>query len=100
MRHPKRSVLADVLKTKQSHHKGKKRNLKDADIEIEAESINNEDQLLIKVIPSGIHVVIDSAILLRLVFWSGTTFKEIIKEYRRYLSPKYKICQIVFDENK
>ena len=44
MRHPKHSVLADVLKTKQSHHKEKKRNLKNADIEIEAENTSNEDQ--------------------------------------------------------
>ena len=75
MRHPKSSVLADVLKTKQSHHKGKKRNLKDADIEIEAERTNTVDQLLIKVIPSETHVVIYCATLLRLlpqVFWSGT----------------------------
>ena len=42
MRHPKNSVLADVLKAKQSHHKGKKRNLKDTDIEIEAKNTNNE----------------------------------------------------------
>ena len=69
------SVLTDVLKTKQSHHKGKKRNLKDADIEIEAERTNTVDQLLIKVIPSETHVVIYCATLLRLlpqVFWSGT----------------------------
>ena len=57
MRHPKNSVLADVLKTKQSHHKGKKRNLNDADMELEAESTINEDQLLIEVIPSGVDVV-------------------------------------------
>ena len=44
MRHPKHSVLADVLKTKQAHHKEKKRNLKNADIEIEAENTSNEDQ--------------------------------------------------------
>ena len=42
MRHPKKSVLADVLKMKQSHHKGKKRKLKDTDMEIEAETTNNE----------------------------------------------------------
>ena len=50
MRHPKKTVLADVLKMKQSHHKGKKRKLKDTNMEIEAESTNNEDQLLNKVI--------------------------------------------------
>ena len=44
MRHPKNLVLVDVLKTKQSHHKEKKRNLKNADIEIEAENTSNEDQ--------------------------------------------------------
>ena len=69
------SVLTDVLKTKQSHHKGKKRNLKDADIEIKAERTNTVDQLLIKVIPSETHVVIYCATLLCLlpqVFWSGT----------------------------
>ena len=85
------SVLTDVLKTKQSHHKGKKRNLK------EAESTNNEDQLLIKVIPSEIHGFIGCAILLRQVFWSGTMIKKVINEYHRHVSPKYKICQIVFD---
>ena len=42
MRYPKNSVLADVLKTKQPQHKWKKRKLKDADMEIEAESTNNE----------------------------------------------------------
>ena len=41
MRHPNNSVLADVLKIKQSPHKGKKRNFKDADLEIEAESTYN-----------------------------------------------------------
>ena len=46
MRHVKNSVLANVLKTKEAHHKRKKRNLNDADIEIETESTNNEDQLL------------------------------------------------------
>ena len=69
------SVLTDVLKTKQSHHKGRRRNLKDADIEIEAERTNTVDQLLIKVIPSETHVVSYCATLLRLlpqVFWSGT----------------------------
>ena len=75
MRHSKNSVLADVLKTKQSHHKGKKRDLKDADMEIETESTNNEDQLLNKVIPSQTHVIIDGGTLLRQVFCSGTTFK-------------------------
>ena len=46
MRHPKTSVLADVLKMKESHHKEKKRKLKNTDIKIEPESANNEDQLL------------------------------------------------------
>ena len=41
MRHPKNSVLADALKIKQSPHKGQKRNFKDADLEIEAESTYN-----------------------------------------------------------
>ena len=68
MRLPKNSVLADVLKIKQSHHNGKNRNLKDADMEIETESINNEDQLLNKVIPLETHVVIDGGALLHQVF--------------------------------
>ena len=59
MRHSKKPVLADVLKMKQSHHKGKKRKLKDTDIEIEAESTNNEDQLVNKEIILGDYVIID-----------------------------------------
>ena len=77
------SVLTDVLKTKQSHHKGKKRNLKDADIEIEAERTNTKDQLLITVFPSETHVVIYCATLLRLlpqVFWSGTTLWNVMEQ--------------------
>ena len=34
MRYPKKSLQADALKTKQSHHKGRKRKLKDADMEV------------------------------------------------------------------
>ena len=34
------------------------------------------------------------------VFWSGLTFKEVINEYRRYTSLKYKIYPIVFDGYK
>ena len=71
-------MLADVLKTKQSHHKWKNRVLRDEDMEIEEESINNEDKLLHKVIPLETHVVTDDGALLRQVFWSGTTFKEVI----------------------
>ena len=93
-------MLEGVLKTKQSHHKGQKRNLNDVDMELEAESTTNEDQLLIKVIPSGVDVVIDCGALLRQVFSSGTTFKEVINKYRKYVSPKYKICQILFDGYK
>ena len=78
MRYPKNSVLADVLKTKQSQHKWKKRKLKDADMEIEAESTNNEQKLLNKEILLETHVVIDVGALLRQVFWSGTAFKEVI----------------------
>ena len=59
MRHSKKPVLADVLKMKQSHHKGKKRKLKDTDIEIEAESTNNEDHLVNKEIILGDYVIID-----------------------------------------
>ena len=51
MRYPKSSVLVDILKTKQSHHKGEMRNLKFEDMEIEKESTNNEDQSLNKSIP-------------------------------------------------
>ena len=46
MRHPKKSVLADVLKLKESHHKEKKRKLENTDIKIEPESASNEDQIL------------------------------------------------------
>ena len=68
MRLPKNSVLADVLKTKKSHHNENNRNLNDADMEIEAESISNEDQLLNKVIPLETHLVIDGGALLHQVF--------------------------------
>ena len=71
-------MLADVLKTKESHHKGKKRDLKDADMKIEAESTNNKDELLIKVIPLETHVVIGYAALLSQAFCSGTKFKKVI----------------------
>ena len=71
-------MLADVLKTKQSHHKRKNRVLRDEDMEIGEESTNNEDKLLHKVIPLETHVVTDGGALLRQVFWSGTTFKEVI----------------------
>ena len=47
-------------------------------MEIEEESINNEDKLLHKVIPLETHVVTDGEALLSQVFWSGTTFKEVI----------------------
>ena len=47
-------------------------------MEIEADSTNNEDKLLHKVIPLETHVVTDDGALLRQVFWSGTTFKEVI----------------------
>ena len=67
-------------------------------MEMEAESTINEDQLLNNVKPLETHVVIDGAASLRPVFWSRTAFKEVINEYRRYSSSKYKICQIVFDE--
>ena len=79
MRHPKNSVLTDVLKTKHSHHKGKKTNLKDADMGIEAESTNNEGHLWNKVIPLETYGVIDGGALLRQVFWPGTAFEEVIK---------------------
>ena len=69
-------------------------------MEIEAENTNNEDQILIKVISLKTHVVTDCGAVLHQVFWSGTTFKKVINKYRRYLSPKYKIFQIVFDRYK
>ena len=50
-----------------------------------------------KVILLEAHVVIDGRALLHPVFWSGSTFKEVINEYRRYASSKCKICQIGFD---
>ena len=74
MRHSKNSALADVLKTEQSHHREKIRDLKDEDMEIKEDSTNNEDQLLNKVIPLETHVVIDSGALLRQIFRSGTAF--------------------------
>ena len=83
MRHPKKSVLADVLKMKQSHHKGKKRKFKDTDMEIEAESTNNEDQLVNKEILMEDHVIIDAGALLHQVYSSGSTFQEVINEYCR-----------------
>ena len=63
MRHPVKSVLADVLKTKQSHQKGKKTMLKDADMEIEADSTNNEEQLLNKVVLLSLIVINGAAFL-------------------------------------
>ena len=69
-------MLADGLKTKQSHHKGKKRDMKNADMEIETKSTNNEDQLLNKVVLLETHVGIDGGALLRQVFWPGTVFKQ------------------------
>ena len=48
--------------------------LKDEDMEIKEESTNNEDQLLSKVSPLETHEVIDSGVLLRQVFRSGTAF--------------------------
>ena len=76
MRHSKNSVLADGLKTKQSHHKGKKRDMKNADMEIETESTNNEDQLLNKVVLLETHAGIDGGALQRQLFWPGTVFKK------------------------
>ena len=82
-------MLADALETQQSNHKGKERKLKDAHLEIEAESTNNENQLLSK------------AILLEAqVFSSGSKFKEVMNKYRRYVSSKYKIWPIIFDGYK
>ena len=46
------------------------------------------------------HVIIDGGALLHQVFWSGSTFEEVTNEYRRYVSSKYKICQIVFNGYK
>ena len=69
-------------------------------MEIEAESTNNEDQLLNKVIPLETHVVIDGGALLHQVFWSRAAFKEAIYENRRYASSKYIVLQIVFDKYK
>ena len=107
MRHPKKSVLADVLKMKQSHHKGKKRNLKNTGMEIEVASTINEDQFLNEVVLMEDHVIIDGGALLHQTLDTnvcyikpGSTFQEVINKYCRYLSSKYKICQIVFDGYK
>ena len=67
-------LAADVLKTKQK--RGKKRNFKDTDMEIEAKSTNNEDQLLNKVIPLPSHVFTDGGASLHEVFWSGSTLRK------------------------
>ena len=56
-------------------------------MEIEAESTNNEDQILNKVISFETHAVIDGGALLRQVFWSGRAFKKVINENCRYASP-------------
>ena len=53
---------------------------------IEAESTNNEDQLLNSVIPLETHVVIDGGVLRRQIFWSGTAFKEVINKNRKFES--------------
>ena len=53
-------------------------------MEIEAESTNNKDLILNKVIPFDTHAVIDGGALLRQLFWSGAAFKEVINENRRY----------------
>ena len=98
--YPEASVLADILKTKQSHHKRKNWNLKDTDMNVEVETTNNEDQLLNKIIPLEGHVVIDGGALLHQVFWSGSTFKEVINKYHRHVSAKYKICKTVFEGYK
>ena len=83
MRHPMlsypASVLADVQKTKQSRHERKNWNLKDTDMDGEVESTSNEEQLLNKVIPLEIHVVIDGRGLLHQVFWFWATFKGLRK---------------------
>ena len=57
--YPEASMLADNLKTKQSHHKRKNWNLKDTDMDVEVETTNNDDQLLNKIIPLEDHMVID-----------------------------------------
>ena len=47
----------------------------------EAKGTNNEDQLLNKTISLETHVVLDDGGLLNQVFLSGSTFKEVMKEY-------------------
>ena len=41
----------------------------------------------IEAVPFETHVVIDGGALRHQVFWSGTAFKEVINENRRYASP-------------
>lgn len=88
MRHPKNSVLADVLKTKQPHHNRERRDLKDADMETEAESANNKNQLLNKVIPLETLVIIDDGALLRQVLWYGKAFKKCNKRISQVCNVK------------
>lgn len=69
-------------------------------MEIEEEDTNNKEQLLNKVTLSEAHVVIDDGALLHQVFQVfgfRSTFKEATNKSRRYVSSKYKTCQIIFD---
>ena len=87
-RHSKNSGLADVLKTKQPHHNRERRDLKDADMETEAESANNKNQLLNKVIPLETLVIIDDGALLRQLLWYGKAFKKCNKRISQVCNVK------------
>ena len=76
------SVLTDVLKTKQSHHKGRRRNLKDADIEIEAERTNTVDQRLMWLFIVQIYCVYCLKYF-GLERYGTLWNKEVINEYHR-----------------
>ena len=62
-------------------------------MEIETESTNKEDKSLNKIIPLKTHMVIDDGALLDKLFWSGSTFTEVLNEYRPYVPSRYKIVK-------
>ena len=41
--------------------------------------------------------IVDGGYLLLRVFWDGETFRDIIKQYEKYLKVNYGVCTVVFD---
>ena len=41
--------------------------------------------------------IVDGGYLLHRVFWDGETFRDIIKQYEKYLKVSYGVCTVVFD---